>query len=579
MYTGTGPITKMGTGRLELNNSTNTLSGGYIINQGFINLAASNRLGTGAAIPATLNPSWFTFNGGGLTSSNAAAQDLGATRGITIQAGGAWLGASAAGNPITISAPITGTGNLTIANATTTSTPLNTTFNAGGTWILSNTANNWVGNANISAGTLRTGASNVIPDTSIVNLTLAGVTFDLATNNTTETVKSISGTAGTIAIGTGSLTVASPNGETYSSVFTASAGGKFIKNGTGTLTLGGSSTGFNGEMVLNNGKIGIGSSNALGAGSTGSIVTLAGATLANTGTAGRTIPATASVNLSGDFAVDDSLNATPGQILFNGASTIQGGNRTITVSGAGNLAFAGAMGEDVVGRSLTKEGTGKLVLSGANTYSGGTIVNGGTLLANNTTGSGTGSGSITVNGGTFGGTGTVSGSVTVGGTGILSPGSSVAAFATGALSFLSGGSLHYEINSSVALASAADLLKTNGNLSIAAGSLLSLADVATTPIALPIGTKFTMVSYSGTWDGGTFDGAADDSNVTIGLNEYVINYNDTTGGSNFGGGSFSNYVTLTAVPEVNASLLGGLVTLVVGAAIGGRKLFNKSATA
>ena len=382
-YTGTGPIIKMGAGRLELNNASNTLSGGYTINQGFINIAAANRLGTGAANPGTLDPDWFIFNGGGLTSSNAASQDLGATRGITLQAGGAWFGASAAGNPVVISAPITGTGNITVANATTAGTPLNTTFNSGGVWILSNPANDFVGNVNVSAGTLRMGASNVIPDGSIVNLTLAGVQFDMNTNTTTETVKSIMGTAGTIAIGGGSLTVANPAGESYTSVISSTAAGKFIKNGTGALSLSGGSTGFNGEFILNAGTLGVGGNNIFGNASNTSSVTINGGNLSNTATNGRTIPAPIPVALNADFSADDSLfsSAQPGQISFNGPATMSA-DRTITVNGTANLGFADLRG--AAGVDLIKAGSGTLAMQGTtpanpNAFTGDVTVQAGRL--------------------------------------------------------------------------------------------------------------------------------------------------------------------------------------------------------
>jgi autotransporter-associated beta strand protein len=49
--------------------------------------------------------------------------------------------------------------------------------------------------------------------------------------------------------------------------------------------------------------------------------------------------------------------------------------------------------------SLTKSGPGLLLLSGANTYTGGTMVNAGTLAVKNTSGSGTGYGDVNVAGG------------------------------------------------------------------------------------------------------------------------------------------------------------------------------------
>ena len=63
---------------------------------------------------------------------------------------------------------------------------------------------------------------------------------------------------------------------------------------------------------------------------------------------------------------------------------------------------------------MTKIGGGTLTLANANTYTGGTTINGGRLWVNNVSGSGTGSGTVMVNAGTLGGRGTITGAVTVG---------------------------------------------------------------------------------------------------------------------------------------------------------------------
>jgi autotransporter-associated beta strand protein len=71
-----------------------------------------------------------------------------------------------------------------------------------------------------------------------------------------------------------------------------------------------------------------------------------------------------------------------------------------------------------IGGSLIKSGGGTLILSqsGGNSYTSGTAVSGGTLLANNATGSATGGGAVGVaSGATLAGTGTISGLVTVAG--------------------------------------------------------------------------------------------------------------------------------------------------------------------
>jgi hypothetical protein len=88
--------------------------------------------------------------------------------------------------------------------------------------------------------------------------------------------------------------------------------------------------------------------------------------------------------------------------------------------------------------------------------------------------------------------------------------------------------------------------------------------------------------FAGTWNGGTFGGYADDSLVTVGANQYLVNYNDTSGGQNFGGSDHANYMTLTAanaaaVPEASSFLFGGIVCAALAAAHFGRKLLRQRA--
>jgi autotransporter-associated beta strand protein len=64
--------------------------------------------------------------------------------------------------------------------------------------------------------------------------------------------------------------------------------------------------------------------------------------------------------------------------------------------------------------SLTKKGTGTLVLTNANTYTGGTTISGGWLVMNNSDGSATGTGAVRVNAGISAGRGTIAGEVIVG---------------------------------------------------------------------------------------------------------------------------------------------------------------------
>ncbi|MCX5670451.1 MAG: autotransporter-associated beta strand repeat-containing protein [Planctomycetota bacterium] len=89
---------------------------------------------------------------------------------------------------------------------------------------------------------------------------------------------------------------------------------------------------------------------------------------------------------------------------------------TIALAGSGRVTAnqdAAIHSTVVSAAGLNKRGAATLILSGDNTYSGGTTVSEGALLVNNITGSGTGSGAVTVGAATLGGTGFISGPVTL----------------------------------------------------------------------------------------------------------------------------------------------------------------------
>jgi fibronectin-binding autotransporter adhesin len=378
LYTGTGPITKMGTGRLELNNSSNTLSGGYIINQGFINLAAANRLGTGAANPGTLDADWFKFGGGGLTSSNAAAQDLGATRGVTL-AGNAWFGASAGNNPVTISAPITGAGSLNLSGSSTSGSPLNSTFNSGMNLTLTNTGNNWTGGINVTLGTLTVGAAGVIPDGAAISLTGgSGIGSTLAIGTFNETVGTVL-VNGSLAAITGT-SPAVLTGTSYdlrsSGTISAILGGAGVvatKTTANVVTLTGANT-FTGGFNLNAGIVRAGNNAALGAAN--SAVSIAnGTTLATSSSTARTL--TYAYTINGNFTLGDATGT--GAVTMAGTANLGSAARTITVANASDTISGVISGSG----GITKDGTGILVISGSNTYDGVTTITTGKIQSNN----------------------------------------------------------------------------------------------------------------------------------------------------------------------------------------------------
>ena len=79
--------------------------------------------------------------------------------------------------------------------------------------------------------------------------------------------------------------------------------------------------------------------------------------------------------------------------------TITGATFGLTLEGSGNGSVASIIG--TTSGTVTKSGTGVWTLSGANTFTGGTILNAGTLNINNSTALGTVAGTFTINGGTI----------------------------------------------------------------------------------------------------------------------------------------------------------------------------------
>jgi len=182
-------------------------------------------------------------------------------------------------------------------------------------------------------------------------------------------------------------------------------------------------------------------------------------------------------------------------------------------------------------------------------------------------GSATGAGNITVStGALFGGTGAVTGTVTVNGT--LAPGASIESLESGALTMNSGSTYQWETLDSSAVG--ADLMKVNGALTLNGVNLdLTLANLAAGTWA--VNDKLTLIAYGGTAITSGFTGYLDDSTYIFGFNEWVLNYNDTTAGSNYAGQAAGspNFITfrLNAVPEPSAL---GLV-LVTCAGLGLRR--------
>lgn len=185
------------------------------------------------------------------------------------------------------------------------------------------------------------------------------------------------------------------------------------------------------------------------------------------------------LNLNGssrEFRVLDNTNAAGDRARISG--TISGGSASL----------------------LNKTGAGLLELTGANTYSGGTLVAVGTLLVINTTGSGTGTGNVTVaSGATLGGGGTIQGSVFSSGT--VSPGSSPGLLTIQQdLSVLASSVLRIEIGGSAVAGTDYDNVAVGNNVNL--GGALQVALVNS---FVPSNGDTYVVLTAGSAVNGTFD--------------------------------------------------------------------------
>ena len=146
--------------------------------------------------------------------------------------------------------------------------------------------------------------------------------------------------------------------------------------------------------------------------------------------------------------------------------------------------------------TLIKEGVGRWALTGTNTYSGTTTVNGGNLWINGDNSGATGS--VTVaSSGLLGGTGSIGGATTVQNGGKLSPGMSIGKLTfTRSLTLAAASTSAFEISHSPLTN---DVAKVQGALT--SGGTLIVTDAGATPFATGDSFKlFDAASYSGSFN-------------------------------------------------------------------------------
>ncbi|MBU3641842.1 autotransporter-associated beta strand repeat-containing protein, partial [Polynucleobacter sp. Fuers-14] len=194
--------------------------------------------------------------------------------------------------------------------------------------------------------------------------------------------------------------------------------------GTGTVTLGNTSGSANASVLI--GTTGLTYSNAivLATGTTGTL------TLGNTGSATST---TFSGGVTGSNNLTINENATSGTITFATGSINNTGTVTNIGAGTGATTISAVIGTNVTGVTENSS-TSNLILSGPNTYTGGTTISAGTLKVGNATALGASSGAVSLTSGAVldlnGTTMTNTNALTLNGAGVSNAGAIINSSAT-----------------------------------------------------------------------------------------------------------------------------------------------------
>ncbi|MFM9024317.1 MAG: autotransporter-associated beta strand repeat-containing protein [Planctomycetaceae bacterium] len=259
--------------------------------------------------------------------------------------------------------------------------------------------------------------------------------------------------------------------------------------------------------------------------------------MGTSGVGGATITSSGSGPLVFTAAGRDMSHPLYGNLLFNQQHTGATVGRTLTFQGSntGTNTVASIIVDNVDGGTarigVTKAGSGKWILSGTNSYTGGTQVNAGTLVLDGLTGPSAFTNSV-ASGAILAGSGTMSGASTV--SGILSPGSCVGSIGT--LSF-SGSSVIW--NGGATAAPATDWL-------FDLGAANTSDRVSITGPFNKLGSVYRF-DFGGSTEVGTFTLASWTTTTQFSASDFSYT---NLGGGNTGTFSFSgNNLVLTVVPE------------------------------
>jgi len=372
---GTLGLTKIGANSLILT-GTNTYTGNTIISSGTLSVSSTN------ALPGWNTSGRYSVASGAALAVNNSFTDSNVTGmlGTTnFQAGAIIALDTSAGNRA-----------LSAALGNTSQGALGLT-KLGANALTLTGSNTYTGATTISAGTLNVG--------------------DGTTDGSIATSSAI--------VDGGALNYNILGRQTFAGSITGN--GWLTKSGSGTLTLTGSNS-YSGGTTINTGIVNIQNSYALGPGTltnattSGELQVQGNITLdssrnyalSNNGTGPGLV---AIRNVSGTNAIQGAITVTSGGgglavqsdsglISLNtiGTSAV---TRALIFGGSGNGVVNGNITDVGVGATLTKNGTGTWILSGSDSYTGITTINGGVLQVNNANALTSGTAAIVFGGGTL----------------------------------------------------------------------------------------------------------------------------------------------------------------------------------
>lgn len=400
---GSGNLIKTGAGILALSNASNTYSGKYTVNAGTLSVGADTHLG---AVPGSAVADSITLNAATLRLTGSMT--LNANRGITV-GGGSTINTATVGtsNTATIASVIAGSGGIVLAANGDTSA---TGGGVGGSLKLSG-SNTFTGDVRITSGIVDSDSNFGNASNNII-LDGGGLVDKNLNINFTRNIQVGAGGGVFRTYGSVSNGIIAGNVSNVSGVTSAS----LSHTDGGTLKLGGSGAGFTGTFNNQRGALQITANNANWANTdflqdtNGSTITFNGGGTASI----RSLSSTRDVFVQngmtlkvGAGGITMSTNGHWWQTSSGTVGNLTSSTGTLTVTNGaatGNLTTTDhqirlkIVNDGANAVSLVKNNNNSLNLNQANTYSGGTTINGGRINADHLSAFGTGTVSVSSGG-------------------------------------------------------------------------------------------------------------------------------------------------------------------------------------